>query len=186
MFREEIIPVLRFTPLRGHPPGILSGLLRRSYAPMLDADPDLLGRERESWEIFDREAFENLDSVGRCVFVSCAGEHVVGFGSFDPRRAPDVGVVGHNCILPEFHGRGYGTAQIREILRRLRDLGTRRAAVSTGIHPFFVPAQRMYAACGFREVGRVTQENDSRFGIVELELDLTAPQQQPGPQGSAT
>ena len=164
--------LLRFTPLRQYPRGIIASLLRRSYAPLLAADPDVWGRESEGWEEFDREAFENLNTVGKCVFVSCLDEEVVGFGSFDPRKAPEVGVVGHNCILPEFQGRGYGTLQLIEILRRLKERGIDKAVVSTGLHPFFLPARRTYLACGFSETKRITQELDGRYGIVEYELDL--------------
>ena len=40
------------------------------------------------------------------------GGRIAGFGSWDPRQAPDYGIIGHNCVLPEFRGEGLGKQQI--------------------------------------------------------------------------
>ena len=100
------------------------------------------------------------------------GGRVVGFGSYDLRQRPALGIVGHNCILPEFRGRGFGKEQILEILRRFRIQGIRKAKTSTGARPFFHPAQRMYIACGFQETGRVPCDADPSQDVIEYEMEL--------------
>lgn len=164
--------ILAFTPLCRHPKGTLASLLVRSYAEIVAAEPQYWGAERQNWEQFDREAFGSPDTVGACVFVTCLEREPIGLGSYDPRQAPELGLVGHNCVLPEFRGRGFGKRQVREILRRLRRKGMRRARVSTGEQPFFAPARKMYAACGFRETSRLRGRPDPRHGQIEYERTL--------------
>ena len=106
------------------------------------------------------------------MFLSWSGDQVVGFASYDPRQRPQSGLVGHNCILPEFHGQGFGRQQIREIVRRFRAMGIRMARASTAENPFFVPAQAMYTACGFRETGRHPWEGDPSHDVIEYEMRL--------------
>jgi len=56
---------------------------------------------------------------------------------------PEVGIIGWNGILPEFRGRGFGKAQIRELLGRLKLDGFKNAFVRTGEHAFFFFVQSM-------------------------------------------
>lgn len=53
---------------------------------------------------------------------------------------------------PAYRGQGYGKAVVLEGLRRLHALGARTAIVFTGGSSG--PAKRLYASCGFREIGR--------------------------------
>ena len=46
------------------------------------------------------------------------------------------------------------------------------ARVSTNDHPFFVPAQRMYVACGFREARRMPWDRDPRYQTIEYEMEI--------------
>ena len=163
---------LRFTPSHAQPPGTILSLLRRSYAALVEAEPERWERVVPKWAEFDREIVAHPDTIGSCVFLSWAGAELVGFGSYDPRQRPAFGIVGHNCILPAFRGRGYGTAQVQEILRRFRELGIRKAQVTTGAHPFFLPARRAYAACGFRETGRRPWDVDPTQSVIDYETDL--------------
>ncbi len=94
----------------------------------------------------------------------------IGLGTWDPRQGPAVGIVGHNCVIPDYQGQGIGRRQVQEILRRFRQRGFARAAVTTSEHPFFVPAQRMYAACGFTLVGRRSGGPDPRYGVLDFAL----------------
>ena len=169
---------LNFTSPCDQEAGVLASLLKRSYAGLVESDPEHWGPEIPKWEQFDREVFANPATIGRCVFLSWSGDQLVGLGSYDPRQRPAIGIVGHNCVLPEFRGRGLGRQQIQEILRRFRVIGIKRAAVSTNAHPFFRPAQRMYAACGFRETGRRPWDGDRSQDMIEyeIELDNNAPQ----------
>ncbi|MCP4645710.1 MAG: GNAT family N-acetyltransferase [bacterium] len=163
---------LRYTSPFERGPGMIDWLLNESYAALVEAEPELWESEKENWAETDRSVFENPISVGACTYLSWCGDEVAGFFSFDPRPWPDHGIIGHNCILPEYRGHGFGKEQIREALRLLKELGIRRARVSTNDHPFFVPAQRMYVGCGFREVKRVPWERDPGQNMIHYELEL--------------
>ena len=126
---------LRFTPPLDQQPGLIASMLKQSYADLVEFDQEHWGPEVSKWEQFDREVFENPKTVGSCVFLSWSDDQLVGFGSYDPRQKPEFGIVGHNCVLPAFRGRGFGKEQIREILRRFRSKGIKRAKVMTNEHP---------------------------------------------------
>jgi GNAT superfamily N-acetyltransferase len=164
--------MLRFTSVAGFQPGLIAGLLTRSYAAELSADPQLWQAEAGKWQEYDREVFGHPDSVGAFVFLSHLGDELVGFGSFDPRQGPALGIVGHNCILPEYRGRGLGGEQLGEILRRLRERGIRRTKASTLAGDANLPARKMYLAAGFREVGRRPWAADQSKTVVDFEKDL--------------
>jgi GNAT superfamily N-acetyltransferase len=163
---------LRFTPPHDQEPGLIASMLKRSYEELIDSDQEHWGPEVSKWEQFDREVFQHSDTVGSCAFLSWSQDQLVGFGSYDARQKPEFGIVGHNCILPEFRGRGFGKQQIQEILRRFNALGIRLVKVSTNDHPFFAPAQRMYTACGFRETGRRAWDGDPSQSMIEYEKRL--------------
>ncbi|MEN6369759.1 MAG: GNAT family N-acetyltransferase [Thermotogota bacterium] len=163
-----------FTALGDERPGTIAGLLRASYTDLLKLDPRW-GDEATNWGEYDRDVFANPGTVGACLFLTRLGGRVVGFASWDPRQRPSYGIVGHNCILPPFRGRGLGRRQIEEVLRRFEALKIRAARVSTIDHWFFVPAQRMYVACGFREVRRVAWDRDPSLTVIEYEKDIGLP-----------
>lgn len=166
-------PCLRYAPPTPAQPGIIAELLKRSYAQLVQTDPERWLPEQKEWEAFDAFVFDNLATVGQCVFLSWWEEDLVGFGSFDPRQAPDLGIIGHNCILPGFRGRGFGKRQVQEILCRFRRRGIRTAEVSTLSHPFFAPARRMYLSCGFEEVRRVPWERDAASALIGFSKSLS-------------
>lgn len=163
---------LRFTSILGQHSGLIASMLKRSYADLVAADREHWSPEVPRWEQFDREVFEHPDIVGRSVFLSWSGDQLAGFASYDPRQEPELGIVGHNCVLPEFRGNGFGKQQVQEVLRRFRAMGIRSARTSTGDGPFFIPARRMYAACGFREVRRTPWPGDPSHNVIEYELRL--------------
>lgn len=147
-------------------------MLKQSYAELVQTDQEHWGDEALKWEEFDRDVFEHLDTVGACMFLSWAGDRLVGFASYDPRHGPEFGIVGHNCVLPEFRANGFGRQQIEEVLRHLRARGIRLARVSTLDNPFFAPARRMYTSCGFHEIGRHQWDRDPRQRVIEYEMSL--------------
>ena len=152
--------------------GIIASLLRLAYAELVKIDPALWESEQSRWTQYDDEVFGQPRTVGACVFLTRVDGRIVGFGSWDPRQEPRFGIIGHNCILPEFRGRGLGRQQIKEILRRFCEMRIETAKVSTRDHPFFVPAQRMYEACGFREVRRIPSGCDPRQKTIEYEKEI--------------
>jgi GNAT superfamily N-acetyltransferase len=167
--------MLTFTPISLYQPGLLSDIIHRSYAELVGQCPEYWEREGENWHDFDRQAFAHPETVGRCVFVSCLDGIPVGLASYDPRHEPVYGIIGQNCVLPEYRGRGFGRRQIREILRRFREKKVGAARVTTSEHPFFIPAMRMYQSLGLRETRRFAGGPDPRYRVIELEMELTTP-----------
>jgi GNAT superfamily N-acetyltransferase len=162
---------VRFACLAEHEPGIVLSLLSRSYAAYLALDPEAARTWPADWATYDQEVFQHPDTVGACGFVTCIDGEPIGFASWDPRKHP-TGVIGHNCVLAAFQGRGYGKAQIRRVRELLQERGFQQARVTTGDHPFFHPAQRMYAACGFQEVGRRHCDPRVSLRMIEYEHSL--------------
>jgi GNAT superfamily N-acetyltransferase len=159
-----------FSDLQGARPGMLSAMLIESYGGLLAEAPEYWNGERRAWEDYDRDVFAEIDTIGSCIFLTCLDAEPIGFASFDPRQLPDVGVVGHNCVLPGFQGNGYGRLQLREVMRRLTVRGAQTIQAITGEHPFFLPARKMYAACGFHEISRGPGGPDPRYGIITYEF----------------
>jgi GNAT superfamily N-acetyltransferase len=163
---------LSYAAVAGSQKGLIFLLLKKSYSGLLD-EPEVKHKKDmiAAWRAFDRAATSKPETIGRCVFVTLLGTNIIGFGSYDPRQWPEVGIIGHNCILPEFRGRGWGRAQLREILERLKERGFKKAKASTGDHPFFRAAQKVYLSCGFKETGR-SQKAGAGFAEIEYELPL--------------
>lgn len=170
MTHNEMSGRLKFEPMTRQEPGTIAFLLQESYRELLREKA--WAGEREAHCRYDGEIFEHPDTVGACGFVSVLRGKLVGFASFDPRQGPESARVGHNCILPEFRGNGYGKVQILEVLRRLEGRCIRRAVVSTGTHPFFLAARKMYLSTGFRETRRLPGGPDPRYELIEYERDL--------------
>ena len=141
-------------------------MLRESYAPIWN------DKLEENLRKADRGAFENPDTIGACTFITCLDGQPIGFASYDPRQGPDLAIIGHNCILPEYQQRGFGRQQITEVLRRLKAKGFHKVVVTTSDHPFFAPAQRMYQSCGFRESRRFKQSQHAPCRTIEYEIEL--------------
>ncbi|MEW5983135.1 MAG: GNAT family N-acetyltransferase [Acidobacteriota bacterium] len=146
---------LAFVSFQSRPQGLLADLLVRCYVPLLQqlCAAKAAGLRRE-WTDYDEAVHAEPETVGSAGFFSLLGDEVVGFASWDPRGWPDIGRVGHNCVVPEHQGRGFGRCQIEEVLGLFRRLEFSCAQVRTDEHPFFEPARRMYQGCGFQLVGR--------------------------------
>lgn len=146
-------PVLTHAPLSSVARGVVLELLEESYAPLLGTLPlETRSALLRDWQAYDRAIAEEPLTVGAAGFASLSDGHPAGFASWDPRGRPEVVEIGHNCVAPDFRGRGLGTLQIRECLSRFAAAGFRRVRVRTGEHAFFVPALRMYEKCGFHVI----------------------------------
>jgi len=158
--------MLKFEPITKYEEGTVFSLLSQSLAAIWN---DKLEKKIRQ---FDKEVFENPDTVGACTFISTLNGKAVGMASYDPRQVPELGIIGFNCILPKFQTRGLGKAQIEQILRRLKTAGFKKASVRTGGHPFFIRAQNMYLACGFKESRRYSTGDQPGYGTIDYEIEL--------------
>jgi predicted acetyltransferase len=158
--------MLRFEPITKYKQGLIFSLLSQSFAQLWNEKLEIKIRNA------DKEIFENPDTVGACTFITTLNGKVVGMASYDPRQGPEVGIIGYNCIVPESHGKGFGTQQIKEILRRFREMKFHKAIVTTGDHSFYEPAQKMYLACGFKETKRYNDGREPRYGSIDYQIEL--------------
>jgi GNAT superfamily N-acetyltransferase len=165
--------LLTFDSIAHHQPGIISALLTESYEQLLSTGQRFWQVQRIGWAKFDAEVFNDLATIGQCVFLTRFNSEIIGFSSFDPTRGPLFGIVGHNCILPRFRRQGFGQRQIRETLCRLRRRSIKKAIVSTSEHPFFIPAQKMYLSCGFQETKRYPGDPQLGYRTIEYEIALS-------------
>jgi GNAT superfamily N-acetyltransferase len=113
-----------------------------------------------NWIEYDKLVFSNMATVGRAGFASFVDDQLIGFCSWDSRKAPECIIVGHNGVLPEYRGQRYGIAQINKMLELFRKQGYQKAYVTTGENDFFVPAQKMYTASRFVELERLAQNGN--------------------------
>lgn len=157
--------MLKFESAAKYAKGMIVSLLARSWTELWNNEL------QEKMAQFDRTVFENIDTVGACVFVSTFNEIPVGMASWDPRQRPHA-IIGYNCILPEYQNRGFGQAQIQEILRRLKEQGFKKVTVTTADHSFFGAARKMYQACGFKENRRYCGTGDRQYRSIEFVLNL--------------
>ncbi len=157
---------LKFESVTNYERGFIFSLLQQSFAELWNNEME------EKIKQYDKEIFDTPNTVGACVFVSTLNGNAVGMASWDPRRGPELGIIGYNCILPEYQGRGFGEIQIKEVLRRLKEREFKKVSVTTGEYPFFVPAVKMYLACGFKEIRRYNKGRDPRYGSIDYEIEL--------------
>jgi GNAT superfamily N-acetyltransferase len=130
--------------------GLIEKLLKTSYQRLIDCFPDEKQRFYRQWEKEDNEAFNNPETIGKYVLFTCISNNPIGYFSWDDRQYP-LGIVGQNCILPDYQGQGYGRKQIESVIKIFKDRKFNQIRATTGDHDFFISAQKMYANCGFRE-----------------------------------
>ncbi len=146
---------LEFKNVSGFPRGILFELLADAYS----FDFRCIQGWGRDWREFDRFFFDNPQIADRCGFITALHDEAIGFVSWDPRNLPDYVQIGHNCIASKYKGRGYGKAQLREAVDRIRQSNARKIIVTT--NELMVPAQRMYAGVGFQMIRRRPYEHFS-------------------------
>ena len=161
-----------FNPISKYSSGVIFELLNQSYAGLLKERSGYWLAEREKWRQLEKEAFENPETVGRCFFITSCGGETIGMFSYDPRQRPEYGIIGQNCILPTFRGRGFGTKQILRVIEIFRKERFLKAKATTSEHPFFIPAQKMYRGLGFKEIAKREGGPDPRYGLIDLEMIL--------------
>jgi len=102
---------------------------------------DVWGGWHNTWFRRDPEKWE-----GRAIVTEVDGK-IVGFATWF-LLSDTACEVGGNAVDPAFHGHGYGTAQIREVLDICRRQGCTFARVHTGLDPSHGPARRQYQRAG--------------------------------------
>lgn len=162
---------LSYRAFPGHERGTILRLLRESYQDFSQTNERLVEQWDNDWRQYDDDVFDFPETVGASGFITYQGEILIGFASWDPRVFPTA-IVGHNCILPAYRRNGLVKRQIEEMLKRLAYRGFTKARATTGDHPGFVAARRLYLACGFRKIDRRPSQADAGFSLLVFERDL--------------
>ena len=153
-----------FKTIDNFKPGLIQLILKNSYSKFTDCFPNAKEIFYKQWEEEDNDAFNNPNTIGKYLFFTCLKDVPIGYCSWDEREKP-VGIIGQNCILPEYQGQGYGMKQIELIINIFKDKKFGEIRVVTGEHEFFIPAQRIYTQCGFKKRQRI---NGNLFNRIEF------------------
>ena len=125
----------------------------------------------QDWQEYDDFFFDHPRIADNCGFITVLDGTPVGHITWDPSSAPDLVILGHNCICTEYKGRGLGKAQLQEAIRRIRKAGVRRITVTT--NALFLPAQRNYESVGFiLQDERANTETPFAGSYIDYELFL--------------
>ena len=79
------------------------------------------------WKEYDDFFYSNLETIiYQYGFITVVDGIVVGHISWDPRNRPNYVIIGHNCILSKYKGKGYGKIQLQEAVRRIKKYGVKK------------------------------------------------------------
>lgn len=133
-------------------------IAKQAWAPIYDYYREQMGEDLWLREHPGDPLERKADSVEKHFrekpdegFVTEIDGEVVGFCTL-MLRENGVGVVGNNAVAPEAQGKGVGSAQYEECLRRMREAGMVYATVHTGLDPAHAPARRAYEKVGFEQI----------------------------------
>jgi GNAT superfamily N-acetyltransferase len=149
-------------------PGQIEELLKICYQGLITIFPEEKQNFFLQWKKEDREAFNNKETIGKHILFSCLSNNVIGYFSWDDRQFP-LGLVGQNCILPNYQGQGFGKKQIEFIIKVFQDNNFEEIKAITGAHDFFLPAQKVYLSCGFKEQKRMKGD---LFNLIEFSKQI--------------
>ena len=157
---------IKFNKISDFNPGILFDLLSDAYSFDKNIIDACIGKWRESDSFF----FDNLHIADECGFITTFKDEVIGFINWDPRNLPQYAIIGDNCIISKYKGKGYGKLQIQEAINRVILHNVKKIFVSTTND--LIPAQRMYKSVGFTrldiselEPWQISQNMDIYYGI---------------------
>jgi N-acetylglutamate synthase-like GNAT family acetyltransferase len=134
---------VRFEKISDFDRGTLFKLLVQAYSFNHKWEQSL----QEKWKENDNFFFDNLQVADKYAFITTLDEEPIGFAAYDPRNMPEYAIIGDNCIIPQYKGRGYGIIQLQELISRISKNDVEKIFVSTNFD--LIPAQRMYEHVGF-------------------------------------
>lgn len=158
---------IAFQKITAFPRGTLVSLLTDAYS----FEPQFERNWREQWQEFDDFFYDNPHIAESCGFMTVLERNPIGFVTWDPTELPESAEIGHNCILTQYKGNGYGKRQMQEAVRRILALNPRRIIVWT--NEICVPAQHTYEGAGFRFVG-TSEETFSTYAGRRIHYEIVA------------
>ena len=142
--------MIEFRKISDFPKGTLYDQLADAYS----FHPDCRRYWDGMWKEYDDFFYSNLGSFAdECGFITAIDGVAVGHISWDPRKSPQSVSIGHNCIITDFKGRGYGKMQLQEAIRRIvKKYDAEKIIVTT--NELTLPAQKNYESAGFVKIAR--------------------------------
>lgn len=137
--------------------GIMLAMLRDAYSFEPGYEKDWL----EEWKKADDFFYDNLHIADKCGFITVVDGVPVGFICWDPRNLPAYVEIGHNCIITQYKGNGYGRAQLHEAAVRIAKSGAEKIIVTTDER--LIPARRNYESAGFRLIGLRENKHNPQY-----------------------
>lgn len=122
------------------------------------------------WKEYDNFFYSNLEAIAdKYGFVTVVDGIPIGHISWDPRNRPDFVSIGHNCILTNFKGMGYGKIQLQEAIKRIKKYEIKKIIVTTNELTF--SAQKNYESVGFVKIKeRINQESPFAGKYIDYEM----------------
>lgn len=124
------------------------------------------------WLEYDDFFYSNLDSIAdKYGFITVVNGIAIGHISWDPRNRPDYVIIGHNCILSNYKGKGYGKMQLQEAIKRIKEYKVKKIVVTT--NEITKGAQKNYESVGFVKVlERMNKETPFAGNYIDYEMIL--------------
>lgn len=132
--------------------GILYNLLSAAYS----FNHNYEDAYKEKWLADDKFFFDDLSIGDKYCFITTLNGQAIGFLAWDPRNLPEYAIIGDNCIIPKYKGKGYGKFQLQEAVKRITQNDVKKIFVSTNND--LIPAQKMYEGVGFVRLEHSTLE----------------------------
>lgn len=157
--------MILYKPIDYFKPGDIQKLIKLSYQDLFKYFPNERDKLYEQWEKEDKDSFDNLNTIGKHVSFACINDNInpIGYFSWDNSDFPK-GVIGQNCVLPDYQNQGYGSNQISFLIKLFEESNFKEITVVTGDHEFFEPARKMYLNCGFHKLRKIKGD---LFDIIE-------------------
>ena len=159
--------MIEFRKITEYPKGTLYNQLVDAYS----FDSNCKKCWNNDWVEYDNFFYSNINIANECGFVTVLDGKPIGHISWDPRCKPDYIIVGHNCILSEYKGNGYGKIQLQEAIRRIKKYNTKKIIVTT--NEISLAAQKNYESVGFIKVReRENKETPFSGNYIDYEMYL--------------
>lgn len=122
------------------------------------------------WKEFDDFFYDNPKIANQYGFITVLDGQPIGMISWDPRNMPEYVEVGHNCIMCQYKGNGYGRIQLQEALNRINKNAVKRIIVTT--NATFLPAQRNYESVGFTMIKRRENQGAAAYSGDYIDYEI--------------
>lgn len=98
-------------------------------------------------QLYSLPSLEHQQQEGHCFILVLRGSEAIGFADYSPKQPPLLYHLNKIYLLAGCQGSGLGGSLLREIIRRVRELGATGLELNVNRHN---PARYFYEKAGFR------------------------------------